>query len=365
MGLVAANPAPARTGWSGRMRRAVALGTDRDAMLVALAGFLLRGGIVLLLVPSTVLPSVIGIAGAIGVNAFGIDGRPTAWLFEIVAIGSVVAAAWLMLAAIVGSLVDVWLIEVTLDPHERSMGEPRELPDLRVLLDMAAIRAVCMLPLAAAIAWASSRLYDAAYNELTTPTNLATPLAVRVVESAADAVLVVGLAWLASEVVAGIAVRRLVLLDRGVWRSIGGALAQLGRRPLSSALTVVLSYGASLVATGLAIAATATAFDWCLVAARNQAPIAITIGAGSLSTTRDFRPAVFILTAVVLAVVWVAAAALSGIASAWRSAAFTLETSDAEGGVVATSETDSSGLSDAPSEIGGLTLGPLPGEPRR
>jgi hypothetical protein len=344
------------------MRRALAFGIDRDTIVVALAGFLLRGGIVLLLVPSVVLPSVIGVAGVIGVNAFGIDGRPTAWLFEIVAIGSTVAAAWLMLAAVVGSLVDVWLIEAALDPEERSMGQPRELPDLRVLLDMAAIRAVCMLPLAAAIAWASSRLYTAAYNELTTPTNLATPLAVRVVESAADGVVVVGLAWLLSEVVAGVAVRRLVLLDRGVWRSIAGALAQLVRRPLSSAFTVALSYGASIVATGLAIAASATAFDWCLVAARNQVPIAMTIGAGSLSTTRDFRPAVFILATVVLAVAWVAAVALSGIASAWRSAAFTLETSDAAGDVGASSERDRLGRSGATAEIGGFTLEPGRGE---
>ena len=50
---------------------------DLDSVVVALAGFLLRGGIVLLALPSVVLPSVIGIAGVTGVDAFGIDGRPT------------------------------------------------------------------------------------------------------------------------------------------------------------------------------------------------------------------------------------------------------------------------------------------------
>jgi len=78
---------PAGAGRASRMRCALGFGiADRDTIIVALAGFLLRGGIVLLLVPISVLPSVIGIAGATGVDAFGIDGRPTFWLFEMVAI---------------------------------------------------------------------------------------------------------------------------------------------------------------------------------------------------------------------------------------------------------------------------------------
>lgn len=325
-----AQPAPAAAGWIGRMRRAAAFGlADRETIVVALAGFLLRGGILLLLLPSAVLPSIIGVAGLIGVNAFGIDGRPTLWLWELVAIGSTLAAAWLLLAAVAGSLIDVWLIEATLGPEERSLSRPRALPDSRILLDMAAIRALCMLPIAGAIAWASSRLYTAAYDELTTPTNLATPLAVRVVEGAADAVVVVAVAWLVTEAVAAVAVRRLVLLDAGVWGSIRGAVSQLVHRPVSSLLTVVVSFGAGIVATGLAIAATATAFGWCLAAARNGVPFAITIPAGPLTATRDFRPAIFILAAIVMASAWVLAVAASGIASAWRSAAFTLETAEA------------------------------------
>lgn len=352
--LADAHMASAEPGRFGRIRRAFAFGVaDRDTIVVALAGFFLRGGILLLVLPSAVLPSVIGLAGALGVDAFGIDGRPTAWLFELVAIGSALAAAWLILAAAVGSLIDVWLVDAALDPERGSIGRSRPLPDLRVLLDMATIRVVCMLPLAAAIAWAGSRLYTSAYNELTTPTNLATPLAVRVVESAADAVVVVGLAWLASEVVAAIAVRRLVLLDRGVPRSILGALAQLARRPLSSALTVAVFFGASLVATVVAIVAAATAFDWCLVAARDRVPISITIGAGPLTTTRDFRPVVFILAVVVLALAWVAAVALSGITSAWRSAAFTIETADAAGEPAVKPGSERLGLSGATPERSG------------
>jgi len=317
-------------GWTARMRRALAFGVaDRDTIVVALAGFLLRGGIVLLLVPIAVLPSAIGIAGTAGVDAFGIDGRPTSWLFEVVAVISALSALWLLLAFLVGSLIDVWLIGAALDPDGQAMRRPRSLPEFRIVLDLAGIRAVCVVPLVLAGVWASSRIYNAAYNELTTPTNLAIPLPVRVVENAADAVVVVGLVWLLSEVVAAVAVRRLILLDLGAWGSIVGALGQIARRPISSASTVVVSFGASVAAIGMAMAATATTFDWIRVAARNGQPISVAIGLSPLSTTRDFRPIVFVLATAALGLAWFAALTLAGMASAWRSAAFTEETAAA------------------------------------
>jgi hypothetical protein len=316
-------PARVERAWTGRTRRTFRFGvSDLDTATVALAGFLLRGGVLLLFLPSAVLPSAIGIAGAAGMNAFAIDGRPTAWLFEVATIAGAGVAIWLLLSFIIGSLVDVWLMHAALDSDARAVRSAQPLPELRILLDMAAIRSICIVPLAGAVLWAGSRIYTAAYNELTTPANLVVPLPVRVIQDAADAVLVVALVWLASEVVGAIAVRRLVLLDRGVWRSLGGALVQIVKRPVSSAATVVVSYGASIVAVALAFAATTTTFDWCRVAARNEQAITIN-GQG------DLRPAVFILAAVSLGVAWVVALALAGIASAWRSAAFTGETAAA------------------------------------
>jgi hypothetical protein len=281
----------------------------------------------LILAPSAVLPSVIDVAGATGVDAFGIDGRPTPWLFEMVAIISVAAALWLVMAFMLGSLIDVWLIDAALDEEGHSTGRSRPLPDLGLLLDLAGIRAICTVPLVVAAVWASSGIYGAVYDELTAPSNLATPLVLRVIESASGPILVVGLAWLATEVVAAIAVRRLVLFNTGIWKSIGGALAQMARRPISSASTAVVSFGSSIVAIGLAMAATATAFDWCRVAARNQVPVVIKIGTTEL--TPDLRLAVFLLAVAAIGIAWIAALILSGIASAWRSAAFTSETAAA------------------------------------
>ncbi len=336
------------------MGSALAFGLgDLDAVIVALAGFLLRGGIVLLALPSVVLPSVIDIAGVTGIDAFGIDGRPTPWLYEMVAIAVGAAILWLALASFIGSLTDVWLIEATTDASERPVHRGRPLPEIGLLLDMVAIRGICLLPVAGAVAWASARIYTTAYAELTSPTNLATPLPVRVVESSVDAVIVVFLVWVATETIAALAVRRLVLGGGGVGRSILDALAQVLRRPLTTALTILATTGATVLATAAAIATTATAFDWCRVAARSQQPIAISLGFGPLSTTRDFRPVVFLLAAFVLAVAWVVAAAISGIVSACRNAAWTGEVLESISNARTGPGADELGLSGGPGERSG------------
>ena len=61
--------------WLGRVRLSATFGlVGSDVPTVALAGFLVRGGLFLLLLPGVVLPSVLGIAGAIGVHAFTFSG---------------------------------------------------------------------------------------------------------------------------------------------------------------------------------------------------------------------------------------------------------------------------------------------------
>jgi hypothetical protein len=339
--------ARAGLGWLGRTRRAIAFGlSGRDAVVVSLAGFMLRGGVILLAVPAAILPSVLGLAGAVGVNAFAIDGRPTTSFFELVAAVSTVAAIWLLAAALVGSLVDVWLIQAALDRDDTSPEKPRPLPSLELLLSMAGVRAACLVPLALALAWAGSRIYTSAYNELTTPSSLGVPLAVRVVLGAADAVAVVVVVWLVEETVGAVAIRRLVLTGCGAPRAIRDAIVQIVRRPVTSAATVLLSYLASLVVMAGGMAMIAVAFDWCRAASRIPQPIALTLGIGQFSTTRDFRPVVFLLAGLTMGIAWLAASLLAGLASAWRSATLTGEVANATARNVAEASESDLGLSE-------------------
>jgi hypothetical protein len=321
---------PAGPRWPGRARRAFLFGLDRDNAVVALAGFLVRGGIALLALPGVVLPSVIGIAGSVGISSFAIDGSPTRQLILLVELSVLVSLAWLAAAGFAGSLVDAWLIEAAVD-RESAPGRKRPLPDSGLILDLVALRGVCLLPLAAAGAWAATRIYSAAYAELITPTNLVVPIFVRVVQSAADAVIVVVVAWLVMETIAGIAVRRMVMGGEGFGAAIGHAVVQVVHRPLTTILTALTWTVIGIAGTAAAMVATATAFGWTLDVARLGRPIALTVGLGPLSTTRDFRPVVFVLAAAAMAAVWLGGAALAGAASAWRSAAWTAEVASALG----------------------------------
>jgi hypothetical protein len=331
-------------GWFGRTFRAIAFArNDPDTVLVALAGFLLRGGMAVLLVPSLALPSVIGAAAVTGVDAFGIDGRPTLWLVEVAAVVALVLAIWLLVAFVVGSLIDAWLIEAALDPEGHAAGRARPLPSLGIVLDLAGIRAICALPLLPAVWWAGSRIYTATYNELTAPTSLSTPIALRVLAGAADGFLLLGSIWLVTEAIGAIAIRRVILLDHGAWRALAGAVAQVLRRPIKSLATLLISVGSGAIAVMISIAATATAFDWCRLAARSQDSFSIQLGSRVVSLAPEVRPLVFILAAAVLGLAWITALAVSGFASAWRSAAFTEETAAATAATTAAGEGSSQG----------------------
>jgi hypothetical protein len=312
-------PVAGRTGWLRRAHRATGFAfSDGGAVATALAGFLVRGGIALLALPIVVLPSVIDIAGIAGVDAISIAGEPTPWLIAVIVLVVVAAAAWLGVAVLAGSVVDYWLVHMELGAAA-SPARRLDLPGWGLMWTMSWIRVVCALPLAAAITWATTQIFDATYNQLITPTNLVTPLPVRVVLTATGAVAVVVLVWLLSEAFGAIAIRRAILDRRGFRRSLLGALDQVVRRPIAFLTTVVLSFGASAGALILAMAACAWAFDACRVVARTHYLTQL------LGVTVDLRSVWFAVMAIVLVLTWSLALLVAAVSSAWRSALFTEE----------------------------------------
>jgi len=322
-------PAIGTGGWPARLARAwtFAVG-DFDAGVVALSGFLIRGGVVVLAVPSVILPSLLGLASVFSVNALGIDGQPTQWLIAVIAWLSLAAGLWLIVAGLVGSVVDWWLIRAVASSDPAAVGRPQGVPDPVLLLDMAAIRIGCLLPLGAALWAASSPIYDAVYGELTSPTNLSDPIALRVAARAATPLGLVIVAWLAGETVSTIAVRRLVL-GGGFLGALQGTVGQLILRPASTLLTMATTTVVSVAGVACAAVITGLAFGFVLDAARLPQPLAATVSIAGFNASRDLRPLVFLGSVVGLAFAWVLALAIVGVTSAWRSAAWTEETAAA------------------------------------
>ena len=295
-----------------RLGRAAAFAVfDRGSTPVALLGFLVRGGIVLILLPSAVVPSVLQITGMAGPRAITITGDITPWLLGILVGGAIVGLAWLLLACLVGSLTDSWLVAMALRPAAPGAPVRLPLPNRRLLARLVVIRLLCLVPLAVALYWAGTRLYDAAYSEWISPSDLAAPLVLRVVLAAADAVAVVVAVWLACETLAAVAVRRQLMLGRGVWRSLAEAARQIALRPVSTLVTTAVAHAGSAAAVVGTMVLTAVAFDWCRSAARAAQPMA------------------FAAATLALALAWAIALAVSGVASAWRSAAITNEVAEA------------------------------------
>ena len=112
---------------------------------------------------------------------------------------------------------------------------------------------------------------------------------------------------------------------------IGWSFVEIVRRPISTILTVIVGFGSSAVALAFGLLVTAAGFGWVRVVARTERPLPVTLGIGPLGTTRDFRPLVFLLAVVILASAWILALAISGVTSAWRSAALTHEVAAAMG----------------------------------
>ena len=191
---------------------------------LALGAFLLRGGILLVVVPIVVLPTPVGLA-----NAFG----PLVTAIALGSVtGSMIAAGGAAVLAVVALLFGgAWLAAaleaetiriVALDEDLAARRPGRELSARRgVSLRILVARLVALVPLLLAFAWGSVRLVSVAYRELTSPFDVVTPIAIRVLRETPEVIAAVVVAWMIGEIVGAMAARRIVLDGDGVGRRTG------------------------------------------------------------------------------------------------------------------------------------------------
>ena len=276
---------------------------------IALAGFLARGGIVVLLLAIVPFPSAVGLANLVGPTTVTAAGLTTAAIVLLIVVAAVFAVL-LVAGAGVGAATDA-VLATSLDDAE---GSPGAVPEAgaapgRTLGRLTAIRLATYAILAVAFAIAARPVYDALYAELTAPTDVATPLVARVIREAAGPLLLVALVWLAVEVVGGLAVRSAVRDGVGVGGAFRRAVGRIVRRPLPTLATTVLDLLGLLV---LAVPLVASAAAWSEVRALVEERADPTAIAGTM---------------VVLAATWIGALLVAAIASTWRGLLWTAEAS--------------------------------------
>jgi hypothetical protein len=174
--------------------------------VLALAAFLVRGGIVLVLLPLISLPSAPALATAFAptVEALAMSRQsPAAALVGAAIVGSVVAL--LVLAAYLGSWLDAALAREAEASDFLDLQPPGAGPSAWRSL---AIRLVTHVPTLIALGYAVVRIVVVTYQELLAPGDPAIPIALRVLARAPDTIVVLAIAWLLGEAIGGLAARR-------------------------------------------------------------------------------------------------------------------------------------------------------------
>jgi hypothetical protein len=279
----------------------------------ALLAFLARGGLAVLLFPMLVLPTFVGIANAIGpasVTPGGLAPR----LVATIAAGVVASAALVLAGTTLAAAAETSLHRATVAPDpgrdrppEFMALAPRGTPGQGVAR-VVVIRLLLLVPVAAMVAAGVPAWIAAGYHELTVPSDVSTPLVLRVLAAAPAVTAMTLVAWLLAEVIGGFAARRAVLFGASVPRALGRGVLDTFRRPLGTSLSVVAA-----VAVGVAALVPAA---WIIAAAWEVARRTLTDGTG---------PGMAIGVATVLAGAWAAALVLAAISATARATLITAE----------------------------------------
>jgi hypothetical protein len=178
-----------------------------DWWSMALAGFLVRGGIVLVLLPIVTVPTPAQLATAFSpaVSQLAFGGLTPVVLLGIVA-GSIVVLAVVAAGGLAGAWLDREQLSSAAIDDELGVDWTPLPTSLREALS---VRLAAHLPTLAALAYATFRLVGATYDELTSPGDIAVPIVLRVVGRAPETVLFLVAGWLVGEAVGGLAVRHL------------------------------------------------------------------------------------------------------------------------------------------------------------
>ena len=292
--------------------------------LLALAGFLARGGILLAVLPIVNLPSPLVLSNLVAPMIVPLAlGHVDAAVVAALAIIVAGLLAWLIVGGLIGAATDLALIRDSLvAAHEegvtgRAVGDaeassstPRDEQRGRSLVTrILVVRLLAHLPFAVVLALGTAAIVQIAYAELTRPADVDTPLVLRVAAAGAWPIVAVVVAWFVGELAGGVAARRIVLAGDGVRAALAGAVVSLIRRPRSTVMPALVTTIPLVAILGGTLGGARVAW----------------LRAGAALTDPRVDPAILVVALTSLAAIWLAALSLIGMLTAARSAALTFE----------------------------------------
>ncbi len=199
---------------------------------LALGAFLLRGGMVLVVLPIVVLPTPVGVGNLVApaLTSISLGAVPIGLVVASVGIG-VGFGLWVVVGGWLAAALEGEAIRIVADA---ARGQAVVSPRRRIAARILAARLASLLPLAVVLAVGTVRIVFVTYSELVLPSDTTSPIAIRVLRDAPDVPLAIVVAWMAGEIVAAVAARRIVLAGEGVGTALRIAVARSVRHPIAA-----------------------------------------------------------------------------------------------------------------------------------
>ena len=282
---------------------------------MALAAFLIRGGLLIVALPILVLPTPVGLGNILAPTLTTVVFGGVSAEFILVLSTIVLAAlVWVVAGGLFAAALEAEAARMVAAAHDVAAAgmagglAPRVLRRGRAEAgQILAARLLADLPLGVALAWGSARLIAVTYRELTNPFDVASPLVWRVLGGSPEVVVAVVLTWMVGQTVGAVAARRIALGGLGIFDALGEALSTVLRRPL----VVTADFWLPSLALALALAPSALA-----------AASAAHVVRAAISSPVD--PVGLGLAVVLFVGLWLVGLALTGLICAWRAAVWTV-----------------------------------------
>lgn len=279
--------------------------------ILALAGFLVRGGLVIFLLAIITLPSPLALSNVLApmVTALFL-GSPDVGYLALLASAVATVVAWVLAGGWFAAATEVVLIQ---DARQaaRDEGLPvgPDRPAGRLLIARsAAAHLLALLPAALVLGLGSIQIIAVIYRELVNPSG-ASPIALRVIGGATGAIAAIVVVWLLGELVGGMAVRRIVVQGESIVGAVLHAAGDLVRRPGGSLIAPLVTTAVLIV--DLAAVLAVVMLVWSEVRTRLIGPLDQPLATG--------------LAVATLGAAWCLALLVTGLIDAWRSVAMTFE----------------------------------------
>ena len=280
--------------------------------ILALAGFLVRGGILLFLLAIVTLPSPLALSNVLGpiITAIYLGHADPSVLALM--IGAVV----IVLALLVGGGGFAAVTEVILIGDARAAASEEGMTSRPLIsgtgrwliVRAATAHLVALLPMVVVLGVGSVQIFGVAYRELLNPSDNSS-LVLRVIGGASGQVAAIVAVWVLGEIVGGGAVRRIVLGGEPIIGAVLRSAVDLVRRPAGALLAPLATTGVLVVDLGAMLAV--IVIVWTEV--RNRLVRAVD------------DPLATALALATLGAAWCLALIVTGLIDAWRSAAMTFE----------------------------------------